>query len=107
MTIRTLGIATIAALIGTTAASAAPWESIDQRQAQLDRQIDAGVRGGNLDRAEATRLRAEFRTIAVRERDYRQSGGGLSEDERRDLDQRFGVLTKRITEQQSDRQIRR
>ena len=44
-------------------AMAAPWQNINQRQANLDRRIDVGVRTGQLSRREATRLRGEFNSL--------------------------------------------
>ena len=104
----------IAALVALTtlSAAAAPamaqsWQSINQRQANLDRRIDVGVRNGSLTRAEATRLRSEFRQITFLESRYRRSGGGLSQWERRDLDRRFDALSARIRMERRDRQDRR
>jgi len=70
------------------------WANINQRQAQLDARIDAGVRNGSISNQEAARLRAEFQTIARLEADYRQ--GGLTNAERADLDRRFDALSARI-----------
>ncbi|MFC3076686.1 hypothetical protein ACFODL_01155 [Phenylobacterium terrae] len=88
-------------------ASAAPWQSVNQRQDTLERRIDQGVRRGDLTRAEAQRLRAQFREIAQLERQYRRSGGGLSARERADLDRRFDRLSQRIYAQRHDHQVRR
>ena len=102
----------LAALIATAtiatpmAASAAPWQSINQRQANLDRRIDQGIRSGALNRAEAQRLRIQYRDIARLEADYRRSNG-LSARERNDLDRRFDTLSRRIMTQKNDRQTRR
>ena len=70
------------------------WTDINQRQAQLDRRIDQGLRSGQLTRTEAYRLRGEFQTIARLETRYRT--GGLSQWERADLDRRFDVLANKI-----------
>lgn len=78
------------------------WMTINQRQRQLDRRIDQGVRQGDLTRAEADGLQAEFRRIARMEARYRR--GGLSNSERADLDRRFDGLAARIHWQRSDRQ---
>ena len=86
-------------------ASAQVWQSIDARQANLDARIDAGVRSGDLTRAEALRLRAEFRDIARLESHYRASYG-LSLAERRDLDRRFDALSSRIRYERNDGQDR-
>lgn len=80
------------------------WQPIDQRQANLDHRIDVGVRNGQLTRAEALRLRSEFRAIAQLEARYRV--GGLSAWERADLDRRFDALSARIRFERTDRQDR-
>ncbi|CAN5221520.1 hypothetical protein BH09PSE1_BH09PSE1_18200 [soil metagenome] len=81
------------------------WQSINQRQAQLDRRIDQGVRNGSLSRREATRLRGEFNGIARLEASYRR--GGLSGWERADLDRRFDRLSASIRAERWDRDDRR
>ena len=83
------------------------WWGINQRQAQLDRRIDQGVRRGQLTRPEAARLRAEFRGIVNLEYRYRRSGGGLNMAERRDLDRRFDMLARKIRWERHDWQNRR
>ncbi|HRD45004.1 MAG TPA: hypothetical protein PLF78_00825 [Caulobacter sp.] len=87
-------------------AMADPWQNINQRQAQLDRRIDQGVRNGSLTRNEAYRLRAEFRQIAMLENRYRATGG-LQVWERRDLDRRFDRLSAKIRIERHDRDDRR
>ena len=81
------------------------WQSINQRQAQLDRRIDRGVRSGDLSHREATRLRAEFRDIARLEARYRVNG--LSFRERADLDRRFDRLSAQIRYERRDHDNRR
>ncbi len=81
------------------------WQSINQRQAQLDRRIDQAVRYGSISRREAQGLREEFRRIARLEAQYRR--GGLSRWERQDLDRRFDRLSARIRMEQRDRDGRR
>ena len=87
------------------AAQAAPWVGVNQRQSNLDDRIDDGVRSGELTRAEASRLRTEFRGIARLEAQYRR--GGLTNAERRDLDRRFEQLSNKVRRQKHDRQDRR
>lgn len=99
------GLAAAIAVTTPMAASAAPWQNINQRQQQLDRKIDQGVRSGALNRNEAFRLRAEFRQIAQLEARYRV--GGLSFRERADLDRRFDRLNAKIKIEKRDRQHRR
>ncbi len=88
------------------AAQAQPWQSINQRQANLDQRIDQGVRSGSLTRSEASRLRTEFRSISRLEASYRRSNG-LSMRERADLDARFDRLSRQIQVQKHDRDDRR
>ena len=76
------------------------WMNINQRQRELDRRIDVGLRNGRLTQAEAVRLRGEFRSIAQLEARYRQ--GGLSVNERNDLDRRFDQLSMRIRFEAND-----
>ena len=80
------------------------WQNINQRQRELDRRIDAGLRDGSLSRVEAHRLRAEFQNIARIEQEYRRNG--LSQGERRDLDRRFDRLSYRIEAERRDRDNR-
>ncbi len=76
------------------------WMNINQRQAQLDRRIDQGIRNGSITRNEAIRLRSEFRGIARLENRYRTNG--LSNWERTDLDRRFDGLSARIRWERND-----
>jgi hypothetical protein len=77
------------------------WTPINQRQRQLDNRIDEGLRDRSLSRTEAYRLRAEFTSIARLEDNYRR--GGLSNNERADLDRRFDRLSHRIMVERRDR----
>ncbi|WP_396595284.1 hypothetical protein [Brevundimonas sp. R86498] len=81
------------------------WQSINVRQASLDRRIDMGVRNGGLSRREATRLRSEFNTLLRLEASYRR--GGLIQWERTDLDRRFDRLSAQIRMERRDRDNRR
>lgn len=82
--------------------SVAAAESINERQANLDARIEAGVRNRSLTQAEATRLRSEFADIARLEARYRASGGRMTAAERRDLDRRFDLLSSRIRDDRHD-----
>lgn len=92
----------IAATAIPAANAQAGWQSMNQRQAQVERQIDQGVRNGQLTRAEATRLRAEFRSLTQLEVQYRRSAPGLTQAERRDLDRRYDVLSRKIRFERQD-----
>jgi Ni/Co efflux regulator RcnB len=94
-------LATVAA--APLAAQAAPWQTINQRQAKLEHRIDQGVRNGSLTRGEALRLRGEFRSLSRLEASYRRSNG-LSMRERADLDARFDRLSREIRIERHDRQ---
>jgi hypothetical protein len=101
-----LAIAVAAGALAVAApASAQSWQSINQRQANLDARIDAGVRSGDLTRNEAVRLRVEMRDLARLEARYRSSHG-LSQSERRDLDRRFDRLSRLVQAERRDRNNR-
>ena len=101
-----IAIVAASALAATAApALAAPWQNVNQRQAQLDRRIDMGVRSGQITRREAANLRQEFRGISRLEARYR-STGGLQAWERVDLDRRFDRLSIKIRWQANDRDHR-
>ena len=97
-------LATVAA--APLAAQAAPWQSVNQRQANLEHRIDQGIRSGQITRPEAARLRGEFRSISRLEASYRRSNG-LSMRERADLDARFDRLSRQIMAEKHDRHDRR
>lgn len=76
------------------------WMNINQRQDNLDRRIDQGIRTGKITRAEAYRLRADFQTLARLENRYRANG--LSNWERTDLNRRFDTLSARVRVEAND-----
>ncbi|MCA8886918.1 MAG: hypothetical protein KDA35_09840 [Hyphomonadaceae bacterium] len=101
-----LAMAVAASALAVAApASAQAWQSINQRQRNLDARIDAGVRSGQLTRAEAYRLRREYGQIAALEARYRRNG--LTIAERRDLDRRFDYLSRQIQAERHDWDRRR
>jgi hypothetical protein len=85
---------------GQTGGQTGGWTSINQRQANLDARIDAGVRDRSLSQAEAARLRADFQALARMEANYRRNG--LTAAERADLDRRFDALSARIRSERRD-----
>jgi ABC-type microcin C transport system permease subunit YejB len=101
-----LSAVAVALAIAPAAAQAAPWQPINQRQANLEQRIDQGVRSGELTRNEARRLRSEFAALDRLEMRYRRSGGGLDARERADLDRRFDRLSAEIRLQKHDYQRR-
>jgi hypothetical protein len=101
-----IGVLAASALATALPAAAAPWQSINGRQAQIFAKIDRGVRTGGLTRAEAYRLRQQFYAIARTETRYRRTGRGLSAWERNDLDRRLNALNLRVRGQRHDYQRR-
>ena len=97
---------TMAAAAALACAVPAAAQNINERQRELDARIDAGVRTGDLTNGEAARLRAEFADIARAEAQYRESGRGLTEAERADLDRRFDALSLRVRAERHDAQER-
>lgn len=78
------------------------WTNFEERRASLFRRIDAGQRNGQLTRAESDRLRRDFDALVQMETRYRSSGGGLSTDERRDLDARYRQLSEQVRDDRRD-----
>jgi hypothetical protein len=101
-----LGIAaTAGALIAVAGpAHAAPWQSIHQREARLEMQINQGVRSGALTRMEAANLRNRLANLDRLEANLRR--GGLTMSERNLLDRRFDALARSIRVQLADHQVR-
>lgn len=99
-----LGVATAVVPTIASAQNYRNWQPINARQANLDRRIDVGVRNGSLNRAEAVRLRTEFRALNRLEQRYR--AGGLNNWERRDLNRRFDALSARVKYERHDRNRR-
>lgn len=100
------GLAAMIAVAAPATANAAPWQSINARQANLDARINQGVRSGALTRNEAQRLRGALRDLNRREAMYRRSGGGLSVQERNDLNRRFDRLSAQVRVDKHDRRRR-
>ena len=98
-------IVAVSALAAATLPAVASAQSINQRQDQLERRIDMGLRNHSLTRSEAGRLRGELRETARLEDRYRR--GGLSGWERADLDRRFDRLSASIRYEPRDHDNRR
>ena len=94
-------IVAVSALAAATVPAVASAQSINQRQDQLERRIDIGLRNGSLNRQEAYRLRAELRETERLEHRYRRDG--LSGRERADLDRRFDRISAQIRYERHDR----
>ena len=85
------------------AANAAPWQSINQREARIEMQIRQGLRSGTLTRVEAVRLTNSLHQLERLEASFRR--GGLTIAERRVLDQRYDALARTVRQQTADRQF--
>ncbi|MCK5911153.1 MAG: hypothetical protein KAG62_14495 [Caulobacter sp.] len=94
-------IVTVSALAAATLPAVASAQPINQRQDQLERRIDIGLRNGSLTRPEAHRLRAELRDTERLEHRYRRNG--LSGWERADLDRRFDRISAQVRYERHDR----
>ena len=78
--------------------------SINGRLNDLNLHIQTSYQRGDISRTEAARLQAEVTDLSRREQAYRS--GGLSRDERNDLQQRLQVLEGRIQQAGYDRDDR-
>jgi len=97
--------ATAGALVSVAGtAQAAPWQSINQREARLEMQIRQGVRSGALTRVEAANLNSRIANLERLEVNLR--GGGLSMNERQLLNRRYDALARSIRIQLADHQVR-
>jgi len=105
LTILLAGLGMAAATVPTVA-SAAPWTSISQRQANLSQRIDQGIRSGALDRREAYQLKSQLRDVVGLEYRYARSGGRIDLRERADLDRRFDAISRKVYNQKHGRQHR-
>src|SRR5215216_6496987 len=63
---------------------------ISNRIAQLDARLQAGIQSGEISRSEARTLRVQIRQLRDLERQY--SYNGLTQTERRDLQQRLRTV---------------
>ena len=97
-----ISIAAVSAVaaVAVPAAASAQGYNINQRQDQLERRIDRGIRTGDLNRREAMRLKSELRETARLE--YRYRANGLTRWERADLDRRFDRISAMIRYERHD-----
>lgn len=102
-----LAAATIAAALPAYAQGPRPsdWQPLSQRQDNIERRIDDGVRSGQLTRREARDLRQQFNGLLRLESRYERDGLNLRE--RTDLQQRFDALAQRVRFEKHDDETRR
>lgn len=98
-----IGLGLALAVMGGAAAHA-QWQidEVNLREEKVERRIDQGVKQGTLTGAEAQQLRNEWRSILQLEADYRKSGGGISDLERRDLMNQLADLYDEIEGQKTN-----
>ena len=89
-----LSIAAVSALAAATVPAAVMAQPINQRDNQIERRIDHGLRDGSLTRTEAYRLRDQLRDTVRLEHRYRANG--LNNWERADLDRRFDRINAQL-----------
>lgn len=94
--------ATLVSVAGT--ANAAPWQSINQREARIEMQIRQGVRSGALTRNEAFGLQNRLKMVQRLEQNFRSNG--LTTAERRVLDHRYDSIARSLRVQLADREVR-
>lgn len=80
------------------------WRPLAQRQDNIERRIDQGVRSGQLTRREARSLHEQFRSLLRLEDRYRRHG--LTVRERADLQRRYDSLASRVRFEKHDFQRR-
>lgn len=76
---------------------------LNERRADLDVRIDAGVRDGSLTRFEADRLRDDYDDLVRLEARY-AADGRLTTQERADLRDRYRALSQRVGDERRDDQ---
>lgn len=94
-----IGIAVIA-----LAAPAAMGQRIEKRKDAQKERIKEGQESGELNKAEAARLKARERNLNRDIRQDRRDGGGLSPAERAKIEKRQDQLSKDIAKQKNDAQ---
>lgn len=81
------------------------WIPLAQRQDNIEHRIDDGVRSGQLTRREAHSLRDQFHALLRQEARFERHGG-LTLDERADLERRYDALSARVRFDRHNDQVR-
>jgi hypothetical protein len=76
------------------------WIPLAQRQDNIERRIDDGVRSGQLSRREARGLHEQFNGLLRLEDRYRRDG--MTRREREDLERRYDALSDRVRFEKHD-----
>ena len=101
-----LALAAAATVAMPIAAQAAPYGNLNQREAQLQNQIDRNYKQGKLSRTEMRRLTSRLSDINRLENQYRRSGNQFTARERADISRRLDNLKSSIRYQKADRNDR-
>lgn len=86
----------LAAAAMPAAANAQSARHVINQQAQIDRQINQGIRQGRIDRVEQRQLTQQSQAIRNLRVRYERSRPGLTRQEIRDLDQRLNNLQRNV-----------
>jgi hypothetical protein len=103
---RTVSIAVLSLSLSGTAAFAGPHRNINTREARQQHRIAQGIQSGSLTPREAARLERQEARINALEAKDRQSGGGLTPQERAELNRLLNTESHRIYPQKHDGQGR-
>ena len=101
-----LALAAAATVAMPIAVQAAPYGNLNQREAQLQNQIDRSYKQGKLSRTEMRRLTSRLSDINRLENQYRRSGNQFTTRERVDISRRLDSLKSSIRYQKADRNDR-
>jgi hypothetical protein len=101
--VRLTTIAALALTVSGATAFAGP-RNINKRQARQQHRIAEGIENGSLTARETARLEKQEARINSLEAKDRQSGGGLSPDERKELNRLLNTQSHRIYHQKHDAQ---
>ena len=99
---RVVSIAVLGLGLSGTVALAGPRHNINKREARQQHRIAQGIENGSLTPKEAARLERQEARINALEAKDRRSGGGLSADERKELNRLLDTESHRIYVQKHD-----
>ena len=102
--VRIISIGALALSLTGVSAFAGPKRNIDKREARQQHRIAQGIQSGSLTPRETARLEQQEARINALEAKDRQSGGGLSPQERGELNRLLNTESHRIYVQKHDGQ---
>jgi hypothetical protein len=98
-------LATVAAPAFAQGPRPSDWQPLSQRQDNIERRIDEGVRSGQLTHREARGLHEQFNGLLRLEAHYRRDG--MNPRERAELERRYDALSDRVRFEKHDDEHRR